>query len=230
MATAILMPAFNEEVCIEPTVREWLPVLRATASPFTFCVLNDGSKDGTLAILRKLAAEIPELEVVDKPNTGHGQTCLTGYRLARERGAEWVLQIDSDGQCDPSFFPLLWAERSQHAVIYGYRRTRADGAARTVISRVVSVATLIGSHSWVRDANVPYRLMRRDTLTSADQIPSDFHLANVAMAALQERDFGIHWIDIHFRNRAGGTASVKPRAFARHGWKLYLQLRKNRRR
>ena len=52
----------------------------------------------------------PRLEILDRENRGHGQSCLQGYRIARERGVPWVFQIDSDGQCDPRFFEGLWQQ------------------------------------------------------------------------------------------------------------------------
>jgi dolichol-phosphate mannosyltransferase len=223
----VVMPTYNEEVSVGRVVDEWLPILRQHAPGFRMCILNDGSRDRTPEILHALAARHPELLVVDKPNSGHGQTCLIGYRQALRAGAEWVLQIDSDGQCDPVFFPALWQARAHSPVVYGFRRRRDDGLMRTVISRIARVVTLLASGAWVRDANVPYRLMRADTLRGlVDDVPPDFHLANIMLAALQERRYGIRWVDIRFRDRFGGSPSVKAYSFFRQGMKLYWQLRK----
>ncbi len=228
----IVMPVFNEEGALPAVMEEWLSVLhtlsglRATAPGFTFCALNDGSKDRSGAILDDLAGNHPEVRVVHKPNTGHGQSCVTGYRLAVDQGADWILQIDSDGQCDPRFFPAFWQDRGSHPVQYGYRRTRDDGYRRFLISRIVSLVTWIATGVWVKDPNVPYRLMHRSTLEPIlDSIPPDFHLANILVAVLQQKRSGIRWRTIHFRNRTAGTPSVKVYMFSRHGWKLFRQLR-----
>lgn len=221
----VVMPVYNEEQCVERVIMEWLPALHAESNSFTICILNDGSKDGTLTILRGLAESYPELRIVNKPNSGHGQTCAEGYRLALAEGAAWVLQIDSDGQCDPVYFADFWRKRKDHPVIYGYRNKREDGLKRFLVSRVVSLVTLLGSGIWVRDANVPYRLMSAEVLkSSVSDIPSDFHLANVKLAAVQQALYGIHWINIVFRNRIGGTPSIKSFSFFKQGWKLFKQL------
>jgi len=231
MKLFVVMPAYNEEPCVEAVIDEWIPALRQVTSDFVFAAIDDGSRDGTLAALRALAARYPELRVITKANSGHGQTCVFGYRQALEAGAEWVLQIDSDGQCDPRFFPALWAASASHPVVYGFRRHRDDGLERTLISRAVSGVALVSSRTWVRDANVPYRLMHRSSLEDAvDEIPGDFHLANVLLAVLQCRNPGIAWVDIRFRNRIGGTPKVKGRAFAKHGRQLFVQLWKQRHR
>jgi glycosyltransferase involved in cell wall biosynthesis len=223
----IVMPAYNEEASVALVVEEWLPVLRETVGgPFVFCALNDGSKDRTLACLQELAAKHPEVLVVDKPNSGHGQTCLEGYRRALTAGAKWVFQMDSDGQCDPRYFPALWAARLDSPVVYGYRARRDDGLPRYLISRVVSGVTLAATGTWVRDANVPYRLMHAETLAGlVDDVPKDFHLANIMLAALHQERHGIRWLDIGFRQRFGGVPSVKAYSFAKQGMKLFQQLR-----
>jgi len=221
----IVMPVYNEEESLPGVFCEWLPILRATASTFTLCVLNDGSKDSTLKILREMEAIIPELYVVDKSNSGHGQTCLCGYYLALSKDAKWILQIDSDGQCDPRFFPKFWAARTHYPVIYGYRKVRDDGLKRFLISRIVSIVTWMGAGTWVRDPNVPYRLMRYEALAKlVNQIPSNFHLVNILLAAFQEREYGIHWVDIHFRQRSRGVSSVKAYSIAVQGYQLFKQL------
>lgn len=164
--------------------------------------------------------------MIDKPNTGHGQTCIEGYRLALAAGAKWIFQIDSDGQCDPRFFAALWRRRHESAAIYGFRRTRADGAHRRAISRVTSAVGWLAFGVWVRDANVPYRLMRHDAVEAVlAHVANDFVLANVLVALLQEREFGIRWHDIGFRKRHGGSASVRALSFAQRGAQLFRQLK-----
>jgi len=222
----VVMPVYNEDESILAVLEEWHPVLKETAKAFVFCVLNDGSTDGTAEVLKAAELRYPELRVVEKENSGHGQTCLMGYRLALAEGAAWVLQIDSDGQCDPQFFPSLWSQREDSPVIYGYRRTRDDGKARYAVSRVVSVATWMATGAWVADANVPYRLMHRTSLEKiTTRVPPDFHLANILVSAVQKKEHGITWVDIHFRDRFGGTPSVKTVSLAKHGYKLFRQLR-----
>ena len=100
----VVMPAYNEEACVRHVVEEWLRTLKQNYPDFIFLALNDGSKDSTFSILNSIAIEEKDLRVINKLNSGHGQTCLEGYGIALEEAAEWILQIDSDGQCDPVYF------------------------------------------------------------------------------------------------------------------------------
>ena len=222
----VVMPAYNEEACLRHVAEEWLQTLKQNYPDFIFLAFNDGSKDSTLAILISIASKEKNFRVVDKLNSGHGQTCLEGYRTALKEAAEWILQIDSDGQCDPVYFERFLNKASEEKIIYGWRKSRDDGWRRLWISRFVTLFAFVATGVWVKDGNVPYRLMHRTTLENiVGLVPRDFHLANILVAVLQEKYFGISWVPIHFRNRMGGTASVKTYSFVKHGMKLFRQLR-----
>ena len=222
----VVMPAYNEEECVRYVAEEWLQTLKQNYPDFIFLALNDGSKDSTLAILKTIAGNEKQFCVIDKPNSGHGQTCLEGYRIALKEAAEWILQIDSDGQCDPVDFERFLNKAPGEKIIYGWRKSRDDGWRRLWISRFVTLFAFAATGVWVKDANVPYRLMHRTTLENiVGLVPRDFHLANILVAVLQQKYFGIYWVPIHFRNRMGGTASVKAYSFLKHGMKLFTQLR-----
>jgi glycosyltransferase involved in cell wall biosynthesis len=223
----IIVPVYNEEASIIHVIEEWLPEIRKNVGKdqFVFCTLNDGSKDKTRAILHAQEKKYAEIRVIDKENTGHGQTCVFGYREALKNNAEWIFQIDSDGQCDPVFFKLFWDERDKHKVIYGYRKRREDGLSRFLISRVVALVVFLATGIFVKDANVPYRMMHSSTLRDAIEcIPEDFKLTNILMAVMQKRRCNIKWINIIFRDRYGGSPSVTAYSFISEGVKLRKQL------
>lgn len=220
------MPVYNEEEAISGVIEEWQKTLSENVQGYTFCILNDGSKDGTLAILQQYEKKYTEIKIVDKANSGHGQTCIYGYKLALENNAEWIFQIDSDGQCDPEYFPQFVQAAEQNKVIYGYRQTRDDGLKRSLISRFVTLFAFFATGQWVRDANVPYRLIHRSVMVKiVDRVPPTFHLANILVSVLAKKEAGIKWINIHFRDRVGGTPSVKTVSFIKHGFTLFRQLK-----
>ncbi len=222
----IVMPVYNEEASVARVFDEWLPVLRREAKEFCWLVYNDGSRDKTLEILNDYARRHPEIRVIDKPNSGHGQSCLRGYRDALQQQASWVFQMDSDGQCDPKFFADVWARRLQSPVIMGYRRVREDGASRWWVSRVVSMCAWWASGVWVKDANVPYRLMRGDILERAIYgISDEFQLVNILLSIRLRAAHPIVWVPIVFRDRFGGSSTVKFHALMKHGRLLLRQLR-----
>jgi dolichol-phosphate mannosyltransferase len=224
------MPAYNEEESVERVVEEWLPALRGSGAVLRFLAIDDGSRDRTLERLRRASDAHPEVEVRSQPNRGHGAACRSGYRAALEGGADWIFQLDSDGQCDARYFAALWRERERYAAVFANRRRRDDGWTRWLASRVLSLVVAASSRVWVADSNVPYRLMRRDALAAALQgVPEDFELFNVLLAVRLARRGPIGWVPIRFRARHGGEPSVRLGGMLRRGATLAGQLRNERR-
>jgi glycosyltransferase involved in cell wall biosynthesis len=223
----VVMPIYNEQASIGGVVREWKECLDKVAPDHRILILNDGSKDQTAQVLADLAAATPGVEIINKPNSGHGRTCLMGYNEAISRGARWIFQIDSDGQCDPQYFAAVWAQRDVHAAVFGKRVDRDDGLARKVISYFCRLATHVATGVNVRDPNVPYRLMRADVLKPAiADFPQDFGLSNILVSVILQKGLGpkIGFVPIGFRDRSGGEPSVKWMKFVTEGWKLYTAL------
>jgi glycosyltransferase involved in cell wall biosynthesis len=225
---AVVMPVYNEEANIAHVITEWTAALEQLGIGYVLLPINDGSRDGTAGVLRQLAQANPgRVEPVDKANAGHGRACRTGYDLAVARGAAWTLQIDSDGQCDPAFFAEFWQARAEADVIFGLRTSRDDGFSRVLISGVCSVVTSALTGLDLKDANVPYRLIRTEALQRAlTRIPPDFDMQNVALTLALKRDPALRWkyLPIHFRNRQGGTNSINLRRIAGMGLELVRNL------
>jgi dolichol-phosphate mannosyltransferase len=228
----VVMPIYNEQASIAGVVREWKQCLDRVAPAHRILILNDGSKDNTAQVLAELAASTPGLEVINKPNSGHGRTCIHGYQEAIARGARWIFQIDSDGQCDPQYFEAVWGQRDRYASVFGKRVDRDDGRARKVISWVCRAATHVATGVPVRDPNVPYRLMRADVLQKAiEDFPQQFGLSNILVSVVLQKGLGsqMGFHPIGFRDRTGGEPSVKWMKFVTEGGKLYRSLMAQRR-
>lgn len=227
----VVIPIYNEEESIAYVIEEWTAVLNALDIDYRFLIVNDGSTDGTAAELNRLAQQFPTIEVIDKTNSGHGQSCIVGYRAATAQQARWVLQIDSDGQCDPRYFRACWQWRQTFPAVFGQRTSRDDGVHRAFISTFNRLAVWLATGVHVPDANVPYRLMRRDVLaTAVAQFPTNFYLANIPIAVILQKGLGskMKHVPIGFRQRSGGEASVKWGKFALLGWQLFHTLRRQR--
>ena len=220
------MPVYNEEKSIIHVLNEWNKVLINSKLNYTICVLNDGSTDKTLNLLDQLKNSINNLEIINKQNSGHGQTCIFGYKYAIKEGADWILQLDSDGQCDVSFLNTFINNVTDDSEnLFGNRKSRDDGFNRVIISKFVSIFTFLSTGFWIKDGNVPYRLMSaKELLKIINRVPEDFHLANILVSVLLKKESKIIWIPIHFNKRFAGNPSVKSFSFIKHGVKLFKQL------
>jgi len=224
----IVMPVYNEQASVMKVVTEWFLELESRGVDFVFLIINDGSTDNTPGILTSLAGRFgSRIEVITHSNRGHGQSCLCGYRIARERCIPYVFQIDSDGQCDPRYFFTFWQLRANYDVIYGRRTRRNDGWRRAFATWVLKITLLILFRVKCADSNVPYRLIRTGALNDViDRIPSSFFLANVALAFLMRKDPGVREfsIPITFLERYGGEPVIGLQRFGSKAVELIAQL------
>ena len=227
---AVVMPVYNEAANISAVLHEWFSYLRIVSPNFVLFAVNDGSKDGTAKILGSLKGELgPRLRVVNKTNSGHGLTCREGYELALAEKAEWIFQIDSDGQCDPAFFDKLYQNRAEYDCVFGYRRTRDDGLGRVIVSYCCRLLLWLVTGTYLTDPNVPYRLMRANALKNAlRQVPADFELQNIGLTFALKLGQELAWkyFPIHFRARRGGENSINYRKIAKMGINLLRDFRR----
>lgn len=223
---AVVMPVYNEEEALPGVIREWAGVL-ASLQGARLIVWNDGSRDGTGAILDRLAAEFSHLEVKHKQNSGHGRTCIEAYRDAVARGFRYVFQTDSDGQTRASEFLSLWDSRTdEDPFIFGYRPVRGDGRMRFFITRILSFSLRLLTGFSIRDPNVPFRLMRSRELSAlVCDFPPEVDLANVLLTVrILKRGYAIRWVPVTFSPRRGGAASVRLGGFVVKGARLLAAL------
>lgn len=225
----VAFPVFNESASLAETLASWIPAIARETKSFVFLAINDGSTDESGQILEQLKSRFsPHLEVLHQPNAGHGRTCLLAYRHACHCRIPFVLQIDSDGQCDPDDFPSFWKNRRNFDVIYGNRLKRSDGWRRVLASKILRLVIFAFAGCHCPDANVPFRLMKTNNLRSyLDRIPEDFFLANIALAVLLQRDSSIRQgvFPIQFHARVGGEPSVPLSRFSQKAMELIRQLK-----
>lgn len=228
----IVIPAYNEEMNIDTVAREWHQVVRDIGGKSRLVIINDGSRDHTYEKLQSLSAELPYLTPLTKKNGGHGATVLFGYQHALQEGADFIFQTDSDGQTLPSEFPAFWEKRREHAAIIGARSHRQDGISRVFVTKVLKLVLRIIFHIQVTDANTPFRLMKRETLSRyVPKIPKDFNLANVLLTVLMlDAGEDVLFLPITFRPRQGGKNSINFKKIVRIGRqavKDFRQIRKS---
>ncbi len=108
----VVMPAYNEA----KRIRRVLEEVRGQVEG-DILVVDDGSADDTAGEARHGGAHV----AVHPVNLGYGAALQTGYRYALRHGYDAVLQLDADGQHDPSSIPRLVAALSDADVVVGSR-------------------------------------------------------------------------------------------------------------
>jgi glycosyltransferase involved in cell wall biosynthesis len=205
---SIVMPAYNEADLIEQSVREWYDEVIQRIEGAELIVVNDCSTDATAEILTRLTTELPGLRHVQPSrNGGHGKALLFGFSQVTQ---PWVFQTDSDRQHLPSEFWLLWKLRDSYDFVFGSRSSRADGTVRAVISTIMRLLNFVLWRAWIRDANCPFKLMRRVSLNQIlERIPKDTFIPMVMVAVLARKmKFRVAEVSVTHIPRRGGTQSL----------------------
>lgn len=109
--TLIVIPAYNEESSLSGTLDELL----STIPSCHYLIINDGSRDRTEAICRERGFHHLSLPV----NVGLSGAFQTGIKFAYEKGYDFVLQFDEDGQHDPRFISSILEQADNHDIVIG---------------------------------------------------------------------------------------------------------------
>lgn len=94
-STLVIIPAYNEGRRIASVIKE----IKERYPFWQVLVIDDGSRDDT----REKAIESGARVISHPFNLGYGTALQTGYKYALEKGYDELLQMDADGQHDPSY-------------------------------------------------------------------------------------------------------------------------------
>lgn len=149
---SLVIPVYNERENLAPLLTEIAAALRGPAGggrTYEIVAVDDGSTDGSLAALRALKPEHPELRLVAfAANAGQTAAFAAGFRAARGR---IVVTLDADLQNDPADIPGLVTalESGNAAAAAGYRVNRQDSAWKLVQSRIAN-----GVRNWLNRESI----------------------------------------------------------------------------
>jgi glycosyltransferase involved in cell wall biosynthesis len=97
------MSVYNGERWLHESINS---VLEQTCSDFEFIIVNDGSQDMSLDIIKEFAGKDQRILVIDKPNSGLADSLNSGICQA---SGEWIARIDADDLCDPTRLAVQYA-------------------------------------------------------------------------------------------------------------------------
>lgn len=155
--TAVI-PAFNEQECIAECIQEVRGVLTGIRRPFEIVVVDDGSTDGTVNVLRRLKPAVPELRIIAfSRNRGQSAAMSAGFEYAR---GEVVVTLDADQQNDPADIPKLLDQMDRFDVVCGVRANRCDNVIRKVSSRIANRVRNRLTHENISDTGCSLKMFR----------------------------------------------------------------------
>lgn len=169
---SVVIPVFNEAANLRTLWKRLEPVMRGCGRPWEVLFVDDGSADGSLDILREMAAGADgAVRVVELArNFGQHSAILAGFRQCR---GETVVTLDADLQNPPEEIPRLLDEiDAGNDVVGGWREERQDHAYRRLASRVHNRLTSMIVGVPMHDYGCMLRAYRRhivDTVVACDE-------------------------------------------------------------
>ncbi len=174
MDLSIVLPIRDERENVEPLFDEIEAAVVPTGKSFEIIAIDDGSRDGTVEILRRLCAQRPYVKVlVFRRNHGQSAAFDAGFRHAT---GDVVVTMDADRQNDPADIPALLAKLDEgYDVVTGWRMRRRDGfTLRRLPSLIANALVRIITGTKVHDLGCSLRVYRR-AITDELRIYGEMH-------------------------------------------------------
>ena len=160
---SVVIPVYNERDNLVPLRDELVPAMEATGKPFEVIFVNDGSTDGSDAILRSLRAADSRMRIITfAANAGQTAAMAAGFAAAR---GDVLVTLDSDLQNDPRDIPLLLERITDHDAVVGWRGDRQDTWIRRVSSRIGNGVRNALSDDDIIDTGCTLKAYRREALS-----------------------------------------------------------------
>ena len=202
----ILLPVYNEASSIKKTLFDIYEALKDKVN-FEFIITEDGSTDNTKEILNDLKQKLPMTLISDDKRKYYSLAVLDGIKKA---SSDFLLIMDSDGQCDPKDIMSFWHKRKETDLVCGYRSPRYDFAYRRFISKIFYLIYNILFKVPLRDPSFAFVFMNKKTYTNLNNftpyLPDGFFWEFNARA--NKLNFLFSEIRINHRKRSAGDTKI----------------------
>jgi glycosyltransferase involved in cell wall biosynthesis len=207
MTLSIIIPAYNEEDAIAAIIERCLAVRdrlieHTSVGAVEIIVVNDGSRDHTLAIAR----QYPEVTTISfEKNRGYGAAIKCGFAKA---SGELVAFLDADGTCDPRYFiDMCNALVNEHAdIVIGSRmapENKMPKVRRIGNSFFAALINVLGTAN-ITDSASGMRVIKKSSLEKIYPLPDGLHFTPaMSCRAVLDGDIKIIEVPMKYEERVG---------------------------
>ena len=221
----VIIPTYNEKENIERIIRK----VFSLDGGYEILIIDDGSPDGTAAIVKSLQKEFPDrLNLIERAGKlGLGTAYITGFKWALGHGYDYIFEMDADFSHDPDDLPrLLEACKEGEGVAIGSRYSDGISVVNWPIGRIImsyyaSVYVRTVLRMKVFDCTAGYKCYSRRVLEAID-------LDNVKMKGYGfqiemkytawKLGFPIREVPVIFVNRKAGSSKMSGSIFGEAFW------------
>ena len=221
----VIIPTYNEKENIERIIRK----VFSLDGGYEILIIDDGSPDGTAAIVKSLQKEFPDrLNLIERAGKlGLGTAYITGFKWALSQGYDYIFEMDADFSHDPDDLPrLLEACKDGEGVAIGSRY--CDGISvvnwpigRIIMSYYASVYVRTVLRMKVFDCTAGYKCYSRRVLEAIDldKVEMKGYGFQIEMKyTAWKLGFPIREVPVIFVNRRAGSSKMSGSIFGEAFW------------
>lgn len=200
MKLSVVIPVYNEVKNIE----EILKRVKATKLTWEIIVVDDGSQDGTRAVLKKLDGKTNVHVILHERNRGKGAAVRTGLQAAR---GDTILIQDADLEYSPHDYPILLEPIKDGTadVVYGSRflggPRRVTMFWHMIANKMLTFMTNILYDTILSDMETGYKVFRREVIEGMNLRANRFDFEPEFTAKILKRHYRIYEVPISFNPR-----------------------------
>jgi len=214
---AVIIPMYNEETGAQDCVRKVCGVLKDIPLRNALIVVNDGSKDATGEILKKIKPEFPSFVILEHlQNKGYGAALQTGSAYAIQENFEYVLFMDSDLTNDPKDISKFVEKMNDgYDVIKATRYSHGGGVdgvpiRRVFISRCGNSITKFLMNLPITDYTNGYRAVKTELLKKITLKENNFSIIMEELYYLKQLTSSFCNVPVILKDR---TCTQRPTSF-----------------
>lgn len=222
----VIIPCYNEKENIEKIIRK----VFSLEGGYHIIVIEDGSPDGTAAIVKSLQAEFPDsLFMIERAGKqGLGTAYITGFKWSVEHGYDYIFEMDADFSHNPDDLPRLYGACAQDGADLAIGSRYCDGISvinwpigRVIMSYYASVyvRTILGMK--VYDTTAGFKCYRRKVLETIDldKVRMKGYGFQIEMKySAYKLGFKVREVPIIFVDRKEGTSKMSSSIFGEAFW------------
>ena len=217
----VIIPTYNEKENIEAIIR----AVFGLEKKFHILIIDDGSPDGTAAIVKRMQQEFPDrLFLVERSGKlGLGTAYICGFKWAIEHKYDFVFEMDADFSHNPNDLPRLYADCMEQGADVAIGSRYCNGVnvvnwplGRVLMSYFASVYVRIVTGMAIRDTTAGFKCYRRVVLETIglDKIHFKGYAFQVEMKFTAYKcGFKLVEVPIIFVNRVLGVSKMNSSIF-----------------
>ena len=221
----VIIPTYNEKENIERIIRK----VFSLDGGYEILIIDDGSPDGTAAIVKSLQKEFPDrLNLIERAGKlGLGTAYITGFKWALGHGYDYIFEMDADFSHDPDDLPrLLEACKEGEGVAIGSRYSDGISVVNWPIGRIImsyyaSVYVRTVLRMKVFDCTAGYKCYSRRVLEAIDldKVEMKGYGFQIEMKyTAWKLGFPIREVPVIFVNRKDGSSKMSGSIFGEAFW------------